>query len=326
MTDRWKRFALAAFLLAALLFILLALQGQWSAFAELGGSTSGSRIARPGWLLAAVGLGALNLLGMAALWTWLARRWGEDVRYPEGMAAWVGSNLGRYIPGKVWQLAGLAAFMRGTGRSGSVALVSALVFQIVVLVSGIAAALLTLGNRISDAFGGSILLPVGLAVVLALILHPGILRRATAALAKLLREDGPAVSSLIERERPTGGAYSWMLGVALLLAWWVYGAGLWFLIAGVSEGPVSDIRTLTGVFAASYVAGYLSIVTPGGLIVREGAMTLLLTAATPLPAAAAVGIAVLARLWTIVSELAAFAIAVLLRGGLGKGEMHPDDA
>ena len=277
MTDRWKRFALAAFLLAALLFILLALQGQWRTFAELGGSTSGTWIARPGWLLAALGLGTVNLLGMAALWTWLARQWGEDLRYPEGMAAWVGSNLGRYIPGKVWQLAGLAAFMRGTGRSGSVALVSALVFQIVVLVSGIAAALLTLGNRIGDAFGGSILLPVGLAVALALILHPEALRRATTALAKLLREDGPAVSSVIERERPTGRTYSWMLGVALLLAWWVYGAGLWFLVAGVSEAPVSDIRTLTGVFAASYVGGYLSIVTPGGLIVREGAMTLLLT-------------------------------------------------
>ena len=326
MTDRWKRLALAVFLLAALLFILLALQGQWSAFAELGRSKSGTWIARPGWLLAALGLGTVNLLGMAALWTWLARRLGEDIRYPEGVAAWVGSNLGRYIPGKVWQLAGLAAFMRGTGRSGSVALVSALVFQIVVLVSGIAAALLTLGNRIGDAFGGSILLPVGLAVALALTLHPTILRRATAALAKLLREDGPTVSSLIERERPTGGAYSWMLGVALLLAWWVYGAGLWFLVAGVSEAPVSDIRTLTGIFAASYVAGYLAIVTPGGLIVREGAMTLLLTAATPLPAAAAVGIAVLARLWTIASELAAFGIAVLMRGGLGKGETHPDDA
>ncbi|MEJ2334056.1 MAG: lysylphosphatidylglycerol synthase domain-containing protein [Gemmatimonadales bacterium] len=326
MTDRWKRFALAAFLLGALLFIMLALQGQWSAFAELGGSTTASRIARPEWLLAAVGLGTLNLLGMAALWTWLARRWGEDIRYPEGMAAWIGSNLGRYIPGKVWQLAGLAAFMRGTGRSGSVGLVSALVFQIVVLVSGIAAALLTLGNRIGDAFGGSLLLPVGLAVVLSLILHPGILRRATAALAKLLREHGSTVPSVIEPERPTDRAYSWLLGVALLVAWWVYGAGFWFLVAGVSEAPVSDIRTLTGVFAASYVAGYLSMVTPGGLIVREGAMTVLLAAATPLPAAAAVGIALLARLWTIVSELAAFGIAVLLRGGLGKGGMHPDDA
>jgi uncharacterized membrane protein YbhN (UPF0104 family) len=324
LSDRWKRFALAAFLLAALTFVLLALRGQWSAFTELGGSKSWA--VRPGWLLAALGLGTVNLLGMAALWTWLSRRLGEDVRYPEGVAAWVGSNLGRYIPGKIWQLAGLAAYMRGTGRSGSVALVAALVFQIVVLVSGIAAALLTLGNRIGDAFGGSILLPVGLAVALALILHPTVLRRATAALARLLREDGPAVSSVIERERPTGGAYSWILGVALLLAWWVYGAGLWFLAAGVSEAPVSDIRSLTGVFAASYVAGYLAIVTPGGLIVREGAMALLLTAVTPLPAAAAVGIALLARLWTIVSELAAFGIAVLLRGGFDKGETQPDDA
>lgn len=325
MSDRWKGFALAAFLLAALTFILLALQGQWRAFAELGTSTSGSWKARPGLLLAALVLGTANLLGMAALWTWLARRLGEDVGYPEGVVAWLGSNLARYIPGKIWQLAGLAAFMRETGRSGSVALVSALIFQIVVLLSGIVVALLTLGTRISSAFGGSILLPIILAIVLALALHPRALRAATAALAKLLREDGPAVTSVIDRQQPAGVAYSWVLGVALLSAWWVYGAGLWFLIAGVSETPLGDIRTLTGVFAASYVVGYLAVVTPGGLVVREGSMALLLTAVTPLPAVVAVGIAVLARLWTIVSELAAFGVAALFRG-LGKGKKNPIDA
>ena len=118
MSDRWKGFALAAFLLVALTFILLAIQGQWRAFAELGTSTSGSWKARPGLLLAALVLGTANLLGMAALWTWLARRLGEDVGYPEGVVAWLGSNLARYIPGKIWQLAGLAAFMRSRGRSG----------------------------------------------------------------------------------------------------------------------------------------------------------------------------------------------------------------
>lgn len=326
MIQGWKRLALTAFLLAALLFILLALRGQWSAFGELRGSTSGTWSARPGWLLASLALGTVNLLGMAALWTWLARRLGEQVGYAEGVAAWVGANLGRYIPGKVWQLAGLAAFMRGQGRSGSVTLVAALVFQIVVLLSGIAAALLTLGSRIGEAFGGSLLLPIGVALALLFTLHPTVLRRATVALARLLREAGPTVSPLTERERQGGGAYTWLLGAALLLAWWVYGTGLWFLVAGVSNEPLGDIWTFTGIFAASYVAGYLALITPGGLIVREGAITLLLTALTPLPAAAAALVAVLARLWTILSELAAFGIAVLLRGGLDKGEMDLDDA
>lgn len=307
----WKRFAVAGFLLLALSFVALSLIGQLGAFSRMRGTTELAWQIRVSWLTAAVVLGTANLMCMAAMWTWLTARLGEPIRQAEGAAAWIGANLGRYIPGKVWQLAGLALYMRARGRSGSVVLVSALVFQIIVLVTGVAAALLTLRGRIGLAFGGSPVFALLLAVGLAVLLHPAVLRRLTRWLAALLRETGPEVERLIEEGK--GGA-TWALGAVLLAAWWIYGAGLWCLVAAFTGPGSTGILTLTGIFAASYVAGYAAFVTPGGLIVREGAMILLITSLTPLPAAVAAIIAVAARIWTIVCELIAFAIAAAWRG------------
>jgi uncharacterized membrane protein YbhN (UPF0104 family) len=309
----WKRFAVAGFLLLSLLFVGLSLFDQLSAFTQLRGTIDLAWQIRVSWLAAALLLGTVNLLGMAGLWTWLTGRLGEPIGQAEGAAAWVGANLGRYIPGKVWQLAGLAVYMRARGRSGSVVLVSALVFQIVVLLTGVTAALLTLRGRIGLAFGGSPLLALLVGIGLVVLLHPAVLRRATGWLARLLGENGPEVTALIEEGRAGRGGATWALGAALMAAWWIYGAGLWCLVAAFAGPGFADIWTLTGVFAASYVAGYLAFVTPGGLVVREGAMILLIASLTPLPASVAAVIAVAARIWTIVSELVAFAVAAAWR-------------
>lgn len=314
MGDRRGRLMLASFLFLALLFLLLSVAGLWDALAAPWKSLEGAWTLRLPWLLAALALGTGNLIGMAALWTLLARRWGGPIDFAEGITAWVGANLGRYIPGKIWQLAGLAAYVRGRGGSSAVALVSAVVFQLVILISGIAAALLTLRERLGTAFGGSPVVPILIAGGLALLLHPALIRRAAPILAGLLREDRTTVADLMRRDRSGHRVYTWLLGAAVLPVWWAYGLGLWCIAAGIFESPPGDPWTLSGVFAASYVAGYVSLVTPGGLVVREGAMALLLVSVTPISGAAAAVLAIVARLWTVLAELAAFGLAALARG------------
>ncbi|MEE9470704.1 MAG: lysylphosphatidylglycerol synthase domain-containing protein [Gemmatimonadota bacterium] len=315
---RWKRFGVAAFLLLALVFVALFLVRGWSALEGLGGpAESGDWRVSPRWLLAGLGLGTANLLGMAALWVWLARRFGERIKYMEGIPAWLGANLGRYIPGKVWQLAGLAAYMRGKGHSSSVAVLSALALQIVVLVTGLLAAVLALGGRIEKAFGGSVLVPILMAAGLLLLLHPAILRRSTAGLARLLREDsgdgpGGKATGQAREEAPKSGE-TLLIGLATLAAWWLYGVGLWCIAAGLLEDPIGDPVTLMGIYAASYVVGYIALISPGGLVVREGAMILLLATVLSVPAGVGTVLAVAARVWAIVCELAAFGVAMLLR-------------
>jgi uncharacterized membrane protein YbhN (UPF0104 family) len=66
----------------------------------------------------------------------------------------------------------------------------------------------------------------------------------------------------------------------------------------------------------AYVAGYVVLIAPGGLVVREGAMAALLVTLAGIPLGAAAAIAAAARVWTTVAELIAFAVVA---GGLRRG-------
>ncbi len=93
--------------------------------------------------------------------------------------------------------------------------------------------------------------------------------------------------------------------VALCIVWCLYGAGFWLLLHGVAGDLNLPLGRATGVFAASYVAGYLVLVAPGGLVAREGVMTTLLVALRAAPWGGAAGLAGVARLWSIATELLA---------------------
>ena len=77
---------------------------------------------------------------------------------------------------------------------------------------------------------------------------------------------------------------------------------------------LAQFPVLTGVFAASYIVGYLVLVAPGGLVVREGAMTALLVEAGGLAVGVAAPVAIIARLWVVATELGALAVVLAWRG------------
>lgn len=318
---RWGRVLTAAFLAAALLFAGLLLFGQWQELrrlrAEVGGW--GWRLA-PGWLGGALALATLNLFLMGAAWVRLYRGAGGTVSYRRGVAVWVATNLGRYIPGKVWHLSGLALHLRRTGESGALALTTALTFQVVTLLTGSVVAVGTLGADTARIPGGSPLTAVAVLVLLAALLHPRVVRALTRLAARVTREELEGVETARAGDLAAAAAL-------LAAAWAVYGVGFWCLLEGVSgRGAPAGPVLLTGVFAASYVAGYLVLVAPGGLVVREGAMTALLAALTPVGAAVGGALAVAARIWNTASELLGLGAAAALSGreearpGSGEGE------
>jgi glycosyltransferase 2 family protein len=62
-------------------------------------------------------------------------------------------------------------------------------------------------------------------------------------------------------------------------------------------------------YAAAYAAGFLSLLTPAGLGVREGVLVVAL--APVLPAGPALVVALLSRLWMMLAELAGAGVAQL---------------
>ena len=91
--------------------------------------------------------------------------------------------------------------------------------------------------------------------------------------------------------------------------WCVCGLALWGLLRGTTAAPACPLWHLTSAFAVAWTAGFLSLVVPGGLGVREGTLLLLLRDYYPLEVAAA--LVVMARILWMACELACVAIAFL---------------
>jgi len=311
-TPRGRRIASLLFLGVSLMFVILLLRGQWVSLAGVMESTrSFAWSFRPGWIVGAIVTGVGNLLLMALVWTDLFRRTGGTTARAEAVRVWVVTNFGRYIPGKVWQLGGLAVYMKGRGDSGAAALVSVLAFQIITLVTGAAIAVATIGVGWAGLEGGW--LP-GVAVLTVLLfggLHPGVIRRVARRLGAWLGETDVSVE--------LGAGDIARAAAGMLVAWVLYGAGFLLLLRGIGvPWELTRLPVLTGIFAASYIVGYLVLVAPGGLVVREGAMTALLVEAGGMAVGVAAPVAIIARVWMIVTELGALA-AVLVWKGSRKG-------
>lgn len=245
---------------------------------------------------------AASLL-LAFSYFFAASLWGRIVRELGGprLGGWTSvrffmvANLGRYIPGKVWQIAGLAALARGRGVDAPTAVGAAVAGQGISL---IAAALVGLGAVV---WGPASMRPLaapawglaGLAVVLALL--PGPFRRLLALWFRVTRHEVPPTLARIH-----GGVWLGLYGAV----WVLYAFSFHLLVR--SFGYEGAALPVASAFAAAYVLGYLAVFAPAGVGVREGALTALL--APHLGVGPAGAVAVVARVWTTVVELVPAAV------------------
>jgi len=264
----------------------------------------------PSW--GVVGLScALLLAGYFAtglLWAWIAEGLGGP-RLPPGVSIrlFMIANLGRYLPGKVWQIAGLAALARERGMPATTATAAAIVGQGISIAS---ATFIGLGAvwTLADGASWRWAVPAALFGGVGLGLVPAVfdaLANAWFRLARTPRPEGLAPSHAI----------GWL--VAGLASWIVYAGAFWVLVAGLGF-DVAFLGTASA-FAAAYVLGYLMIFAPAGIGVREGFLIALLS--PQLGAASAGAVAVIARLWTTLVEVvpaAAFWARHLARPARGR--------
>jgi len=147
--------------------------------------------------------------------------------------------------------------------------------------------------------GLSGLYPVLLLVPLGLILlHPVFLRRGLNFVLRLVGQ----------KPLDLNWGYGYVLSqLALWGSFWViHGLASYHLIKAVSNPP-PPFPVVTGIFAIAWVAGFVSLLTPSGLGVMEGTLTLLLGFYLPLYMATI--IALLTRLLRTAGDLVCAAIA-----------------
>jgi uncharacterized membrane protein YbhN (UPF0104 family) len=239
---------------------------------------------RPGWVLLSLTMTWLVYAGLIEGWRRLVGGWGPGFRWFTAARIWVLSSIAALIPLRVWGFAGMAVMSEKAGVPSAAALGAAVVMQVLSIGAGVGVAAFAIGRELHaarpDAGIGLSLLGVA-ALGSLVVIHS---RTALRILWRVLRRNDPP---------PTPPAWSALLEAALIngAAWVGYGVALWALGRGVLPETTLPLRLAIGVYAVSYIAGYLAVFTPGGIGVREVFITALLTPTLGAPAAIALSIA-----------------------------------
>ena len=252
---------------------------------------------RPVYLAASALLVWTMYLVLIAAWRLVLHGWGERLGGLDAARIWTVSSLGKYLPGKIWAIAGMALMAQRAGVAAWAATGSAVILQalavaaggVVVAVTGTAA----LESQWPGFRAGLALLLAGSVVGVALMTWPPFVRR----LLRLVR---------IEPRGATPGTVAVLAAAAAnLVAWAGYGAAFWLLAAGLLPESGLGLDLAIGAFTASYLAGLLFLPAPGGVGVRESVMVLMLQA--PLGEGGALALAIASRLLLTVTEVGAAA-------------------
>jgi uncharacterized membrane protein YbhN (UPF0104 family) len=290
--SRWIRLAQALLGLSIVVFAArtLIVNGEQLRSQPLGWQL------RPGWLALSLGLTWAMYFLLVLAWRSILRSWGQDLDLWSAARIWTVSSLGKYIPGKVWAVAGMALLSQRAGVAPWAATGSAIIMQVLAIGTGAAVAGLAGVQALEAAKPGIqvglVLLVAGSLFSIGLLLWPPLL-------ARLLRLAAPETAG---GRQPTAG--SLLVGIAANTAAWLgYGLALSFLARGLVPHAHLDLRLAIAAFTASYLAGFLALLVPGGIGVREGLFILMLQ--EPLGVATATSLAVGSRLLLTVAELGA---------------------
>jgi uncharacterized membrane protein YbhN (UPF0104 family) len=288
----WVRVAQALVGLSIVVFAIRALVRNWD---QLRSQPLEWQL-RPGWLVLSLVLIWLMYALLILGWRSLLSGWGQRLDGWSAARIWILSSLGKYIPGKVWAVAGMALLSQRAGVAAWAATGSAVVMQVLAIGTGAAVAGLAGAHILEAAQPGArailVLLIAGALLSVGLLLWPPFLRR-------LLRLAAPQA---VGERQPSGRGI--VVGIATnIVAWLGYGLALWLLGRGLLPMSGLGLRLAIAVFTASYLAGFLALFAPGGIGVREGLFILMLQG--PLGVGAATSLALASRLLLTVAELGA---------------------
>ena len=91
---------------------------------------------RPQWILLSAITVWLTYGLLIEAWRRIVLGWNQTLDYGPAMRIWCLSNLGRYLPGKVWSVAALAVLAQRKGVAGWAAAGSAVVMQMIAIGTG----------------------------------------------------------------------------------------------------------------------------------------------------------------------------------------------
>jgi len=289
----WLKAGKIAAMLVVLALIARSIARNWAAFQSVH-VTLDPKI---GWLAASVAVVFLTYAIQIESWRRMLRGWDQRLPYTSAARAWTLSNLGRYIPGKVWSVAGLVVLAERAGVRRSAAAVSAFAMQAVVLGTGVVLVAFATPHAASPVLLGG--------AVLAARVLIGVLpwRRTAQWLGTLADATTPLPPLPISAILSSSGL--------MLVSWVTFGVAFWMRLRGLISTASVPIPAAMGMFALGYVMGLIAVIAPGGLGVRDLALVGFL--APFLGSGGALALSLASRVHLTLTETGAAGIALLLK-------------
>ncbi len=242
--------------------------------------------------------------------TWRRVLGAWDTRLPWWTAAriWFAASLGKYIPGNLWSLAALGVMARETGASSVAAAGSSVIVNVFNLVSGLVLVLVFASHLVPHA---AVFAGVAAAAVTGVLAAPRWLPNLVRLACRLTKRDIPLPVI------PASTVWWSLAGTAF--AWCAYGIAFrLFAIALLGSNAVhGPIVLYIAAYTAAYIVGFVTLIAPAGLGVREAGIWEALPLLGLTTYGDAVIVAVVSRLWLTVLEVVPGLVA------LAAGHLRP---
>lgn len=295
------KFAKIAFVLLAIGLALYQLAIHWSAVSDFHWRFD------PVWLALSIAGHLATFWLFSLVWCQLIAGFGYTVPVKYGFKIGYITNLGRYLPGRIWPVFGMAYFAKRLGireqdsvTSWVIALVFALTASFIAAGIGLLLTPELMKAGLQKQIGAGVLVAAVLLLLasIALVLLPGPTLSALNLVLRAFRRSEVNFSiSVRVAVKVTAGYF---------VCWVVYGISFWMFLKSIVGGVSLPMVPMITTFIIAYQLGYLALFTPGGVGVRELVIIGLLSIYVG-PVAA--GMAIAARLWNLVVEIFAFTIA-----------------
>jgi hypothetical protein len=208
------------------------------------------------------------------------------------------TQLGRYIPGKIWMVLSKIKFLGDAGFSKPwVALVSVLEILLVMSSAAVFLGILSLLDPLNknSYIPQSVMILIGVAGLIFLV-----------GFRFLWKQTLNLLQRWIRRIRFDDISYPYKTGdiplisMGFIFIWLIQGSAFYFLVSSVAD-PAENAIYIYSIYPIAWILGFLSIFAPSGFGVREGIIVfMLLQIMSPTEASC---IAIAARLGIVVLEL-----------------------
>ncbi len=259
---------------------------------------------------------ALSFLAMKVAWMTTAWSWGKTLEafghkipYRDVYTIYFRSMLAKYLPGKVWQIAGSTYIASQKGVPEGATIASVVIGQAYSVLAGVALIVggFAFGSIPKTGQGLTFFRWTSIPIIIALIIlvvKPGLCERLMNWVLPLFKRQ----KVIVEIKLST----SLWLFLAYLIPWFIFGFSFWLLTRAFTPVPFSLFIPLTAILTAGTVIGFLAIFAPGGIGVKEASIAALVASLTSFPATFALAVGLAYRIVTSIVELIAFGVTWII--------------